>query len=123
MPTFSTFPGLGLRLGFHRWGAKEKREWKTRIDPLDSIHVDAPAAAAPPAPLVVAANCLVKIRHRRKLPLNRPAKVITAQKDQVSFCHPPSFSSHLVASIDNLLVFSLLRANIGGREREREKSF
>ena len=30
------------------------------------------------------------------------------------------FSSHLVTSIDNLLVFSLLRAN-GKRERERER--
>ena len=28
------------------------------------------------------------------------------------------FSSHLVASIDNLLVFSLLRAKMGERERE-----
>ena len=32
-----------------------------------------------------------------------------------------SFPSHLVASIDNLLVFSLLRAKVGG-ERERERA-
>mmetsp|Transcript_13867 Transcript_13867/g.34878 ORF Transcript_13867/g.34878 Transcript_13867/m.34878 type:complete len:240 (-) Transcript_13867:7-726(-) len=89
---------------------REETSAKTAAHAFDVHEIALPAAAAPPAPLVVAANCLVKIRHRRKLPLNRPAKVITpVQRRERCLCRPGAPEARVHISIQ---VLSRVLANV-----------
>ena len=53
-------------------------------------------------------------KHTQKRAMKREKKASSCQ------FFSPSFSSHLVASIDNLLVFSLLREKMGEKEEMEE---